>query len=184
MDVEVASRDVDLDPADVSGVVDLTTEAYDIPPIPPPAPWSRSRVTPALIRWRLIGATHWKTAVDFRRDLLPLWLFPNVYSPETRQNRAGRPGRYVFYLLRGLDTHDLPNGYYRLEVQASDTRGNTATSVLPFRIDEHELDRHRARGADPLVAPAAARTPRRAARGADRGGARAAASSTSGSWTS
>ena len=60
---------------------------------------------------------------------------PERLLAETRQNRAGRPGRYVFYLLRGLDTHDLPNGYYRLEVQASDTRGNTATSVLPFRID-------------------------------------------------
>ena len=37
--------------------------------------------------------------------------------------------------MRGFDTRDLPNGYYRLEVQASDTRGNTATFVLPFRVD-------------------------------------------------
>ena len=134
-DVEVSVDNADINPAGVSGVVDLTTDAYDTPPIAPPPPWSASRVTPALIRWRLIGATHWKTAVDFRRDLLPAWLFSNVYSPETRQNRAGRPGRYVFYLVRGFDTRDLRNGYYRLEVQASDTRDNTATSVLPFRID-------------------------------------------------
>ena len=73
--------------------------------------------------------------MDFRRDLLPQWLYSNVYASETRQNRAGRPGIYVFYLLRGLDTRDLPNGYYRLEVRVSDTRGNAATSVLPFRID-------------------------------------------------
>ncbi len=126
---------VKLDPADVSGVVDLVTDAYDTPPIAPPPPWAESRVTPALIRWRLIGATPWRTAADFRHYLLPQFLFSNVYTSETRQNRANRPGQYYFYLVRGLDTRDLPNGYYRLEVRASDTRGNAATSVLPFRID-------------------------------------------------
>jgi Peptidase family M23 len=133
--IEASVNDIDLNPADVSGVVDLTTDAYDTPPIPPPAPWADSRVTPALIRWRLIGDTGWKTAVDFRYHLLPQWLFSNVYTPETRQNRAGRPGQYYFYLVRGFDTRDLENGYYQLEVQASDTRGNTTTSVLPFRVD-------------------------------------------------
>jgi hypothetical protein len=133
--IEASVGSIDINPADVSGVVDLITSAYDTPPIPPPPPWSGSRVTPALIRWRLIGVTPWKVAVDFRRYLLPQWLFSNVYTPETRQNRAGRPGLYYFYLLRGFDTHDRPNGYYRLEVQASDTRGNTTTSVWPFRID-------------------------------------------------
>ena len=133
--IEASIDDVAINPADVSGVVDLVTDAYDTPPIPPPGPWAGSRVTPALIRWRLMGATPWRTAVDFRHYLLPQWLFSNVYTPETRQNRAGRPGQYYFYLLRGFDTRDLPNGYYRLEVQASDTRDNTATSVLPFRID-------------------------------------------------
>jgi hypothetical protein len=133
--VEVAEGNVPINPGDVSGVVNLITEAYDTPPLPPPPPWSHSRVTPALIRWRLIGVTPWKTAVDFRRDLLPEWLYPLVYAPGTWQNRAGRPGRYRFYLLFGFDTRLLANGYYRLEVRASDTRGNAATSVLPFRID-------------------------------------------------
>jgi len=135
VEVEIASGNAPLNVADVSGVVNLLTEAYDTPPIPPPPPWNNSRVTPALIRWRLIGATPWRTAVDFRKYLLPEWMFPLVYSPETRQNRAGRPGIYFFYLVQGFETRDLPNGYYQLEVQASDTRGNVTTSVLPFRID-------------------------------------------------
>ena len=133
--IEIDDNGVPMNLAAVAGAVDLITEAYDTPPLAPPAPWSHSRVTPALIRWRLVGVTTWKTAVDFRRDLLPQWLYSNVYTPETRQNRAGRPGQYFFYLLRGLDTRDLRNGYYQLEVRASDTRGNAATSVLPFRID-------------------------------------------------
>ncbi len=133
--IEIAAGTVPVNPADVSGVVNLITEAYDTPPLPPPPPWSHSRVTPALIRWRLIGVTRWKTAVDFRNYLLPEWLYPTVYAPGTWQNREDRPGRYRFYLISGLDTRLLRNRHYRLEVRASDTRGNAATAVLPVTID-------------------------------------------------
>jgi len=126
-------------PAHVSGVVSLTCDAYDIPPLRPPVPWRDSRVTPALIRWRIYradgrAATRWRTAIDFRLGLLPNVLYNLVYAPGTRQNRAGRPGRYVFYLKLGWQSAKLPNGDYRLKVGAWDTRGNSAFGSLPFTI--------------------------------------------------
>ena len=128
-----------VDPTSVSGVDDLTCEAYDLPSIPPPSPWQGTRVTPALIRWRIVRAsgrpaTRWKTAVDFRFSLLPNAAFNLVYAPGTKQNRAGRPGRYVFYLKAGWSSAKLPNGSYRLLVGAWDTRGNSAFGALPFTV--------------------------------------------------
>ena len=128
-----------VDATRVSGVVDLTCDAFDIPPLAPPAPWQDTRVTPVLLRWRIERedggpATKWKTAIDFRFALLPNSLFNLVYAPGTRPNRAGRPGRYVFYLKAGWSSAKLANGEYRLRVGAWDTRGNSAFGALPFTI--------------------------------------------------
>ena len=128
-----------VDPAKVSGVVDLTCDAFDDPEIDPPWPWQQTRVTPALIRWRILRAdglpaTTWKTAVDFRFALMPNGLFNLVYAPGTKQNRANRPGRYVFYLKEGWSSAKLRNGSYRLVVGAWDTRGNGGYGTLPFTI--------------------------------------------------
>jgi Peptidase family M23 len=128
-----------VNPAKVSGVVDLTCDAYDVPQEDPPWPWQQTRVTPALIRWRIVRedgqpATGWKTAVDFRFALLPDGLFNLVYAPGTKQNRANRPGRYVFYLKEGWSSARLANGSYRLVVGAWDTRGNAGYGTLSFTI--------------------------------------------------
>ena len=128
-----------VDPANVSGVVDLTCEAYDVPEVDPPWPWQQTRVTPALVRWRIVSAdglpaTRWKTAVDFRFALLPDGLFNLVYARGTKQNRSSRPGRYVFYLEEGWSSAKLPNGSYRLVVGAWDIRGNGGYGTLPFTI--------------------------------------------------
>jgi hypothetical protein len=124
--------------AAVSGFVDLVADTYDTPPLAPPGPWAASRVTPALLRWRIVGiggvAVPWRTAIDFRRNLLPSELFDAVYAPGTLANRANQPGDYRFYLARGLDTHAVSNGVYVLQVLAADTRGNTAERALPFRV--------------------------------------------------
>jgi hypothetical protein len=125
--------------ANVAGVVNLTCDAYDIPPLRPPPPWRDARVTPALVRWRILRASgrpasRWKTAVDFRFTLKPSALFNLVYAPGTKQNRANRPGRYVFYLKAGWSSRKLPNGDYRLKVGAWDNRGNSAFGTLPFTI--------------------------------------------------
>ena len=124
--------------AAVEGSIDLVADAYDTPPLAPPGPWAASRVTPALLRWRIVGGrgvvVPWRTALDFRRNLLPSDVFDDVYAPGTTANRAHRPGDYHLYLARELDTRTFPDGVYVLEVIAEDTRGNTARRVLPFRV--------------------------------------------------
>jgi hypothetical protein len=128
-----------VDPGNVSGVVDLTCEAYDVPQEDPPWPWQETRVTPALVRWRIVRAngepaSPWKTAVDFRFALLPDGLFNLVYAPGTKQNRSNRPGRYVFYLDEGWSSARLQDGSYRLVAGAWDTRGNGGYGSLSFTI--------------------------------------------------
>jgi hypothetical protein len=123
----------------VRGTVDLTCDAFDTPPLRPPPPWTESRVTPALIRWRILrgiagGESPWRTAVDFRTTLMPSALFNLVYAPGTRQNRAGRPGNYNFYLKQAFRTTKLRDGPYRLQVAAFDSRGNSAHATLGFTV--------------------------------------------------
>jgi hypothetical protein len=113
------------------GLVDVVVEAWDDAPLAVPPPWNAKPVTPALVRWRLSGPRSlqsgggWRTAVDFRTTL-PEVPFGSVYARWTRQNHpwggVGR-GRYRFLLARRLDTSALTDGFYRLEVVVSDTRG-------------------------------------------------------------
>jgi hypothetical protein len=126
-------------PAGVHGVVDVICEAYDLPPLPVPPPWNGLPVTPARLRWRVLHAggriaRAWHTPVDLSRRLLPRELFDVVYAPGTRQNHAGKPGRYRFVLAHGWTTSLLPDGPYRLEAEAVDERGNRARVRLPFAI--------------------------------------------------
>jgi hypothetical protein len=135
--ITYAGKNVDL--TKVRGTVDLTCDAFDTPPVPPPPPWKETRVTPALIRWRILrgiagGQAPWKTAADFRTTLMPSALFNLVYAPGTRQNRAGHPGNYNFYLRQAFRTTRLRDGPYRLQVAAYDSRGNSAHSTLGFTV--------------------------------------------------
>jgi len=123
----------------LNGRLDATVEAYDTPPLaPPPPPWQYSRWTPALVRWRLLRDERevlpWRVAVDFRTELLPPQDYASVYAPGTAQNGPDSPGRYVFWLVRGLDTRALPDGSYELEVAAEDTRENTGTGSVAFTL--------------------------------------------------
>ena len=124
---------------DVHGRIDATVEAYDVPPIAPPPPWQDARWTPALVRWRVLHdgqeVIPWSTAADFRTSWLPPLEFSEVYAPGTVQNHPLQPGRYVFWLARGLDTAAWPNGDYRLEVAAEDTRGNSTTASLGLDVE-------------------------------------------------
>jgi hypothetical protein len=121
----------------LAGTLDLVTEAVDETPLAVPAPWTGRPVTPALLRWRLIRlngrrATPWRTAVDFREHIPHDSAFTSIYARWTRQNLARRNGRYRFYLVRGWDSTTVADGIYRLQVAASDSRGNT--HVEPFRV--------------------------------------------------
>jgi hypothetical protein len=125
-------------PETVTGTVDIATEAFDTPPVPIPLPWNQAIFTPSLIRWRIVQGQNtikpWATSVDFRTFLLPVNLFNFVYAPGTFQNKAGRRGRYEFYLAHQFDTHVLLNGSYVLQVEALDEQENVGQALFAFTV--------------------------------------------------
>ncbi|HET7571361.1 MAG TPA: peptidoglycan DD-metalloendopeptidase family protein [Gaiellaceae bacterium] len=122
----------------VSGVVGLAVDAYDLPTIAPPPPWNVARLSPALVRWRLLtpdgDARPWRTAVDFRRTLPLPSLFWATYLPGIWQNKPHRPGDYRFWLTQTLNTAALEPGTWTVQVAASDLAGNTGTGSLSFVV--------------------------------------------------
>ena len=68
------------------------------------------------------------------RFLLPLNLFSFVYAPGTFQNKAGRRGRYEFYLAHQFDTRTLANGSYVLQVEALDEQENVGQASFAFTV--------------------------------------------------
>jgi hypothetical protein len=122
---------------DVDGRVALVVEAYDETPLAVPRPWHDLPVTPALVRWRLVDSEGrsvlgWKTVVDFRLTIPPASAYEEVWAPGTTQNHVRLPGRYQFYLSRGLP--GLRAGAYVVEVAARDTRGNATSTRFPLVI--------------------------------------------------
>jgi hypothetical protein len=120
------------------GAVDVVASAYDLSALPVPAPWNDIRLTPAVVRWRVLRADTatregWLVAFD-TRYALPTASFSSVYATGTRQNRTYRPGWYRFYLAHGWDTDVLADGSYQLEVSALDIRGNEATATVSFVV--------------------------------------------------
>jgi murein DD-endopeptidase MepM/ murein hydrolase activator NlpD len=122
----------------VNGVVDVEAEVYDMPPIAPAAPWNVARITPALIMWQLsrdgAALTGWNLSANFMFTLMPGALYPYLYAPGTYQNKANRPGKYLFWITHGFDTNSLPNGAYTLTVMAEDTRYNQGQLSVGFTI--------------------------------------------------
>lgn len=105
----------------------LTAVAQDMPDPVVPGPWANEPVTPALLRWR-IGNGAWKTAIDSRQFMLPNDRYGQVYTPATRQNHKGKPGRFSFYLDRSL--HEAPARPLSVEVEVADTAGNTTLAQV------------------------------------------------------
>jgi hypothetical protein len=127
-----------LSPDAISGAVDVIAEAHQMPPLAVPPPWHTLPVTPARVRWRVRrgGRTvrAWHTPIDFSKRLLPQDAFTRVYAPGTRQNRAGEPGLYRFFLAHRWSTSLLSDGRYQLEVEASDLYGNRGSRRLEFSV--------------------------------------------------
>ena len=121
-----------------SGRVDLVAEAYDETPIPITGPWNDKPLTPALLQWRTVPrngeAGAWRTAVDFRLTYPSNDLWTATYAKGTRQNKKIWDARYRFYLVHGLDTRSLRDGTYRVEVRATDVRGNCATGTFTLTV--------------------------------------------------
>jgi hypothetical protein len=124
--------------AAAGGTIDIVAEVADETPLPVGKPWANLRVMPALIRWRIAGAggpvTQWQTVVDFRETIPPASAFASVYAKWTRQNRPNRVGRYRIYLAHGWNCGQLKAGWYRVEVETSDTRSNTTVTSFPIRL--------------------------------------------------
>ena len=74
------------------------------------------------------------TPIDLSEKLLPQEAFQRIYAPGTRQNRAGKPGLYRFYLAHRWSTTLLDDGPYQLEVEAIDLCGNSGRLQLPIMI--------------------------------------------------
>jgi hypothetical protein len=131
----------------LNGLVDLVVETFDHPPLSAPQPaWHGLPVTPALVRWRLVryarAVVPWRIALDFRTSFVPKIAgnppsderFHSVYAPGTRQNHPHKPGSYRIWLACDLDTRRFPDGHYRLDVEAADSRGNATRGHLAVTI--------------------------------------------------
>jgi murein DD-endopeptidase MepM/ murein hydrolase activator NlpD len=122
----------------VSGTVDVAADIYDLPPLRPKPPWQVARLTPAVIWWRLlrdgVALGDWNVSADFHFALMPASIYNWIYAAGTYQNKANRPGRYIFWIAHGLDTTTLPNGRYTIQVLAADTRWNLGTNSVSFTV--------------------------------------------------
>lgn len=120
------------------GPVDVVVGAYDPPTRPVPPPWDDIRLTPALVRWRIVSPTGdpetaWQVVFDVRH-WLPQTPFFDVYAAGTWQNRDHGPGWYRFYLAHGWSASHLGRGIHAVEVSAADIRDNRATERLAFVV--------------------------------------------------
>lgn len=114
----------------------LVASAYDTPDPRVPGAWAGEPVAPALVRWRVVdadGAGPWRTVADFRSTMQPASAFHQVYTPATVQNHIGEPGRLWFYLARDWNDSE-PSANYTVQVEASDTAGNTVVVSQPSGV--------------------------------------------------
>lgn len=115
----------------------LSAVAHDTPSPRVPGTWAGEPVTPALLRWRTVGragAGTWHTAADFRSRMLPASKFDTIYTPETRQNHEGEPGRFSFYLAHAPAARTLLRDASAVEVEATDTAGNRVVVIASLGV--------------------------------------------------
>jgi hypothetical protein len=107
------------------GCVPLAVAAHDDPTLPLPAPWSTLTAVPALVRWRIDDGA-WHTALDVRLVLPRRGAYERTYADHTHQNRPGRRGHYLIYLIDCWAANVVSAGTHVLEVRVADSAGNTA----------------------------------------------------------
>ncbi len=74
----------------------------------------------------------WHTSHDFRESVLTRSEYSRTYASGTRMNHPGWAGYFCFYLTHGWNSRSVQNGTYRLEVAASDIRGNVGLAYFAF----------------------------------------------------
>jgi murein DD-endopeptidase MepM/ murein hydrolase activator NlpD len=133
------------DGGQVAGSIDVTADVYDTPPLLPPAPWDVARAAPATIWWDLLDSNgrlvESSIAVSLEFELPPTVVYGFTYAPGTYQNKAHRPGRYVYWIAHAFDTTAFSDGAYSLQVFASDTRHNVGTATVGLTIANGSLAR-------------------------------------------
>ena len=126
-----------VDPQHVTGGLSFVIGAWDAPPIPPRSPWEVARLAPSAIWWTLSvpnGVFASSLVADFAVGIPPSSLYGWIYAPGTYQNKAHRPGSYLFWGARSLDTGGYPDGRYQLVVSARDDRGNIGTRAVDLQF--------------------------------------------------
>ena len=117
----------------LSGRVDVVAEIVDTTPVLVPKPWAHLPVSAARIRWSISqGSRHivpLRTTID-SDHMLPGKLYDAIFARGTTQNYMNTPGHYRYYLARGLRASRLPAGFSRLQIDATDTRGNRAVAKV------------------------------------------------------
>jgi peptidase M23-like protein len=118
---------------------DLVLEPRDETPLAVPRPWYDLPVMPALVRCRVVDAHSrvvlgWRTIVDFRETIPSADDFDRIWASGTTQNHVREPGRYRLFVARGNELRALHAGAYTVELQLSDTSGNTTRSSLAVRL--------------------------------------------------
>jgi murein DD-endopeptidase MepM/ murein hydrolase activator NlpD len=132
----------------VCGTVAILATAQDLPAVPVPPPWEGLPVAPARISWSLEATgnpliVRGRVAIDFTKGLPSNTRFWDVYSRGTFQNAPrfghaqypGLHGRFLYVVVRALDTERLPDGTYTLTVFAEDTRGNQGRTSTAVTVD-------------------------------------------------
>jgi hypothetical protein len=126
------------DPTHVTGPLSVIVSAWDAPPIAPPAPWDVARLAPPVVWWTLTGPTGALVAsdsvADFTGGLPPGLTYSWIYAPGTYQNKAHRPGNYLYWVLHSFDTAAFADGIYQLTAFAMDERGNTGSEGMALQF--------------------------------------------------
>ena len=135
--VVLARNGRELAPQVVFGAVDVIAEAHQMPPLPFPPPWnglpSRPPESAGVSAAASATVRPWHTPIDFRKALLPQRRVRADLRARDAAEPSGRPGLYRFLLAHTWSTTLLPDGHYRLEVEAFDLCGNTGSSTLRSR---------------------------------------------------
>ncbi len=123
----------------LSGSVDLSVNAYDIPPITPPSPWDGARVTPAVVQWEVKDSTGQtimatRTAEDFSQVMCPADIFDQIYASGTLQNGPPTVGNYNLFLIHNWDTTKMQNGTYSITITASDNQNNKSSKTFNVTV--------------------------------------------------
>jgi hypothetical protein len=126
------------DATHITGPLSVIVSAWDAPPIAPPAPWDVARLAPVMVWWALTGPTGALVAsdsvADFTGGLPPGSTYNSIYAPGTYQNKAHRPGNYLYWVMHSFDTAAFSDGLYQLTVDAMDDRGNTGSTVVALQL--------------------------------------------------